>query len=111
MTLRPYTNDEWNDLPHVVLTGDTDWYLSVLDNDIDDNENWFDVVPDFTDDGSNPLFDLQGNYRHRHVVHHIDINSPHLQDGVLPTCPQVSDAYDAEITNTEQIITPTEPKY
>ena len=111
MTLCPYTDDEWNDLPHVVLMGDTDWDPSVLDNDIDDNESWFDAVSDFTDDGSNQLFDLQGNYRHRHVVHHIDIKSPHLQDGVLPTCPQIFDAYDAEITDTERKITPTKPKY
>ena len=68
-------------------------------------------MSDFTDDGSNPLFDLQGNYRHRHAIHHIDIKSPHLQDGVLPTCPQVFDAYDAEITDTDQKITPTKPKY
>ena len=110
MTLCPYTNDEWNDLPHIVLTGDTDWDPSVLDNDIDDNENWFDLVSDFTDNISNSLFDLQGNYRHRHVVHHIDINSPHLWDGLLPICPQVFDAYDAKINDTERKITPTEPK-
>ena len=98
MTLRPYTDDEWNDLPHVVLTGDTDWDPSVLDNEIDDDENWFDVVSDFTDANSNQLFDLWGNYRHRHTVHCIDINSPHLEDGILPTCPQLFDVYDAEIT-------------
>ena len=111
MTLRPYTDDEWNNLPHVVLTGDTDWDPSVLDNEIDDNEHWFDAVSDFTDGDSNQLFDLQGNYRHRHVVHRIDINSPHLEDGILPTCPQFFDVYDAEITNTERDITPKEPKY
>ena len=91
--------------PHVVLTGDTDWDPSVLDNQIDDNENWFDAVSDFTDNGSTPLFDLQSNYRHRHVVHCIDINSPHLEDGVLPTCPQLLDVYDAKITDTVRNIT------
>ena len=93
------------------MTGDTDWDPSVLDNEIDDNENWFDAVSDFPDANSNQLFDLQGNYRHSHAVHRIDINSPHLEDGLLPTCPQLFDVYDAKITNTEQDITPKEPKY
>ena len=91
--------------------GDTDWDPSILDNDIDDNKNWFDAVSDFTDKGSNPLFYLQGNFRHQHVKHHIDINSPHLKDGVLPTCPHFFTAYDAEITNTAREISPKEPTY
>ena len=38
MSMRPYTDDEWDDLPHLVLTSDIDWDPSILDNTIDDNE-------------------------------------------------------------------------
>ena len=110
MTLRPYTDDEWNNLPHVVLTGDTDWDPSVLDNEIDDNENWFDAVSDFTDCDLNQLFDLQGNYRHRHAVHCIDINILTLRIEYYLLVHNF-DVYDAKITNTERDITPKEPKY
>ena len=63
MTLQPYTDDEWNDFPHVVLIGDTDWDPSILDNSIDDNDNWFDTLCDFTDKGSNPQGGLVVNRR------------------------------------------------
>jgi hypothetical protein len=52
--MRPYTDQEWEMLPHVVLTGDGDWNPSVLDHDLIDDELWFDAVSDFPDalDGS-----------------------------------------------------------
>ena len=39
MTMRPYTDNEWDNLPHLVLTSDTDRDPSVLDNTIDDEPN------------------------------------------------------------------------
>ena len=33
MTMRPFTDQEWEDLPHVMLTGDTEWDPSVLDDE------------------------------------------------------------------------------
>ena len=32
MTIKHYTNNEWNFLPHIVLTSDAKWYPSALDN-------------------------------------------------------------------------------
>ena len=84
MTLRPYTDDEWDNLPHVILTSDLDWDPTILDNIIDDNNTWFDSVSNLQDDSVSNLFDLHGNYRHRHVVHNICIDDPTLQFGVLP---------------------------
>ena len=31
LKLRPYTDDEWEDLPYIILTSDVDWDPSVLD--------------------------------------------------------------------------------
>jgi hypothetical protein len=43
------TNQEWEMLPHVILTGDGNWNPSVLDHDLIDGEQWFDAVSDFPD--------------------------------------------------------------
>jgi hypothetical protein len=40
-------NQEWDLLPHVVLTGDGNWNPSVLDHSLTDNEQWYDAVSDF----------------------------------------------------------------
>jgi hypothetical protein len=40
----PYTDKEWDSLPHVILTGDGDWNPSVLDHSLTDNEQWYDAV-------------------------------------------------------------------
>ena len=36
MFLRPYSNKEWDNLPHVILTSEVEWDPSILDLDIDD---------------------------------------------------------------------------
>ena len=40
LALHPFTNEEWDALPHVILTGDADWDPGVLDLDLDENETW-----------------------------------------------------------------------
>ena len=40
MSLRPYTDDEWDTLPHVILTSDMDWDPTVLDHTLDDDDHW-----------------------------------------------------------------------
>ena len=61
--IRPYTDDEWDTLPHVIWTSDADWDPSVLDHSLDDTDDWFESVPDVPivlDD----RFDIVGDYRH-----------------------------------------------
>ena len=63
LSIRPFTDTEWNDLPHVILTNDLDWDPSVLDYAHDD-VNWFDRIRDGVD--STPLvsmFDHVGDLR------------------------------------------------
>ena len=62
MSMRPYIDNEWDDLSHIVLTSDTDWNPSILDNTIDDNEEWLDALSNFPNDTPDSLFDLQENY-------------------------------------------------
>ena len=41
VTMRPYTDDEWDTLPHVIWTSDHDWDPSILDYNLDDNTECF----------------------------------------------------------------------
>ena len=69
LRLRPYTDKEWQELPHVLLTSEEDLYSSTFDLDIDNDEIWYDAI---TDDHEYPLsqrFDEYGNYCHRFEVH------------------------------------------
>ena len=38
MTICPYTAKEWDNLPHVILTADTDWDPSVIDHELEDGD-------------------------------------------------------------------------
>ena len=62
LPLRPYTDKEWETLPHVVWTSDMKWDPSVIDHKITDNNEWGDYHNDqgFTNN-ENP-FDICGEY-------------------------------------------------
>jgi hypothetical protein len=38
-SIRPYTNDKWDELPHVIWTGEHDWDPHVLDCNLDDDDD------------------------------------------------------------------------
>ena len=60
LPMRPYTDDEWEELPHIFLTSQSTWDPSCLDHEHDLSSAWYSepsVVP--TD------YDDQGNYLHR----------------------------------------------
>ncbi len=46
LPLRPHTDKEWEQLPHVVLTSDVDWDPSVLDNTLTDDDEWLQAQAD-----------------------------------------------------------------
>ena len=46
VALHPFTDEEWDSLPHDILTGDTHWDPSVLGLDLDKNKMWFDAIFD-----------------------------------------------------------------
>ena len=72
MPVRPYTDSEWEALPHVVFTSDTDWDPTVLDCEGQiDNETWFDYQSSFPDDPHNKLFDEVEDYRLRSNNHQL----------------------------------------
>jgi hypothetical protein len=75
LSIRPYTDHEWENLPHVILTSELEWDPSVLDHDFKEDEQWG-AVPEL--DSS---FDEVGDYKHRVIVQHLAYF--HRQDGNL----------------------------
>ena len=66
--MRPFTNKEWDELPHVILTADTDWNPSILDDEQEDHEEWFNALEELPSLASDPLFDEFGDCRLIHQV-------------------------------------------
>jgi hypothetical protein len=67
ISMHPYTDDEWDQLPHVILTSDLDWDPTVLDHTLDDDEHWYNAMCDLDAPSYDHPFDSEGNYR-EHVV-------------------------------------------
>ena len=59
---------EWDNLPHVILTADIDWDPSILDFEQEDNEEWFNAMEDLPELTPDPLFDEYGDYRNTHII-------------------------------------------
>jgi len=41
--MRPFTDAEWDELPHVVLTSDVPWDPSFFDEDLTNDDEWYNV--------------------------------------------------------------------
>ena len=63
LPIRPFTDREWDTLPHVIMTDDLDWDPTVLDYS-HDTERWFDTIAHVADTlPPQPEYDQYGNYR------------------------------------------------
>ena len=99
----PYTNNEWDSLPHIFFTGKTDWDPSVLDHDpCLEHENWADAICDLEADPTTNLFDEFGDYRKRIIVeqaqYFVRQDGTDLQD-VMDQC-----IYHAHATHSSESI-------
>ena len=91
LDMRPSTEDDWDSLPHVLLTREEDWNPSVLDNDLSDDLTWYDAQPDapllF------PLFDEHGELRDR-IIAQAHATSPAPDHGEPIGNDEFLDAYE-----------------
>jgi len=76
LNMQPFTDREWDKLPHVTITHEADWYREVLDNKILDEQDWYDSLPVMP--LLFPLFDEQGS-----LWSNIEAQQHNVQD--LPT--------------------------
>jgi hypothetical protein len=51
MELRPYTDKEWNNLPHVFLTGE------LIYHNVTDNKQWYNAISNLEADPTTNLFE------------------------------------------------------
>ena len=66
LSMRPPMDKEFDTLPHVVLTQDSTWNPTVLDFDIEDNDDhWHDALEEHELHPYHELFDEFGNYKRR----------------------------------------------
>ena len=89
MNIFPYTNDTWNKFPHVILTSGDEWYSTNLDYNIDDNDgdsdddDWSDSISGDSTKYNDTLFDPFRIYKHRHIIHGIEINKHDIGNGIF----------------------------
>jgi hypothetical protein len=63
MKMRPNTDKEFEDLPHVFFTSGSDWNPKVLDNTLSDQEDWYNIIKELDDGLIQTPFDKYGNYK------------------------------------------------
>ena len=63
IALRPYTDEEWETLPHVIWTSDTPWDPSSFDHNITHKPDWYKTHDQVPEDNNERLFDEHGNYQ------------------------------------------------
>ena len=99
--MRPYSDQEWDSLPHVILTADTDWDPSILDSEQEDNEEWFNAMEDLPRLTPDPLFDEYGDYRLTHVISQVVMSDPIIDKIIITDLPSLYQLYSQEIKSRE----------
>ena len=76
--MRPYTDKEWELLPHVVWTAPHDWDPSKYDNNLSDKDQWYESLNDLPNELPHPEFNEIGDYRENieTAIHEATIAKP-----------------------------------
>jgi hypothetical protein len=83
MPIRPYTDQGWENLDHVILTSEIEWNPSVLDNDFKQDEQWGEI-PELE-----PSFDEVGDYKYSIIVQYLtyfQCQDGNLLDDIFDKC-------------------------
>jgi hypothetical protein len=99
----PYSDHEWDSLPHAILTGDQDWDPSVLDYVMDDNEHWFDALDEPLILPGDRDFDEYGQYRHRHIAASTDTTRVQAYRVQTVTDDDMSDAVSDDFDHPDTV--------
>jgi len=73
ISLCPFTDEEWDSLLHVILTGNTDWDPNMLDVDLDEQVTWIDAITNLPQNKSPSVFHEYGDYNKRVAVQNHDV--------------------------------------
>ena len=72
MTIKPYAANQWDFLPHTVLTSDADWDPLALDSpgEVDDAA-WYDAKSSLPEGPTSPAFNEYGELRKEFLTHEL----------------------------------------
>jgi hypothetical protein len=104
LKMRPYTDAEFNSLPHVILSSDVPWNVGILDCTLSDKQDWYDNTTNWSEGLLDSLFNLEGNYKI--LSDPIDANIHDLLDLNTRFIPDVdeSDVSDNKDDDTSYIV-------
>ena len=74
--MTPNTDQECEELPHIILTSGDTWDPKVLDNMLTDKDDWRNTLKDLDERIIKPPFDQFGNYLNRSVVPEVQVLPP-----------------------------------
>ena len=64
--MRPFTDEEFEQLPHVIWTGEDAWDPTSLDSIISDDPHWYEAEPSLP--LPDPMYDEYGEFRGRVLI-------------------------------------------
>ena len=97
VTMRPYTDRELDRLPQVHLTSDLDWDPKSLDDEMEDDELWFDSMKDLPTLSADPLFDEFSDYQHTHDVLEAIMADSVIENSVITDLPMAFKVYERQV--------------
>jgi hypothetical protein len=66
ITMRPFTDEEFEELPHILWTSEDNWDPTSLDSVISDDPNWYEAEP--SPPLPDPMYDEYGEFRGRVLI-------------------------------------------
>jgi hypothetical protein len=66
ITMRPFTDEEFEELPHVLWMSEDDWDPTSLDSVISNDPNWYKAEP--SPPLPDPMYDEYGEFRGRDLI-------------------------------------------
>jgi hypothetical protein len=67
MKIHPYTDEEWDSLPHITMTGDNPWNPKCLDAEITSGSGWENFEYDRLKHVTDSAVDSYGRYKYRAI--------------------------------------------
>jgi hypothetical protein len=72
LSMCPFTDEEWDSLPHIILMSEREWDPSSLDRELDNDEK-FDALMEEVEYPLKGIFNLRGEYERRTVLFHYSV--------------------------------------
>lgn len=104
MSIWPFTNKEWDDLSHVILTADVNWDPTIIHCELEDGEEWYDAMENLPELDPDPLLGKYGDYRHMQHAAQAMMNSNLIDNHVI-------DDYNDIIQLYNRMLTPSKVNY